>query len=297
MFTDIPQLISAVQPDNSELRRRILSVTSVDNRMFILCDPSKERIESYDTMSCQLLEKLNVAGLRDSGFNGIKSCAANGCLYVNDYREDTIYRVSLADDRAVQTWQVDSRPSALSVNSDCNLLVTCELTDKIQEYTTNGTLVREVSVRLNDTRLSPWHSIQLPGDRYAVAVRNESSPGSATADDVVEVDSEGQVVVSYRQLLQSTSERLFKFPLHLAVDEKNDNIFVADCYNHRVVVFNRPSYCASEFRASFKEHRLSRPLSLSFDKTNGRLYVGEYVKGGRVLVFDVHHHHHHHHHR
>jgi hypothetical protein len=49
-------------------------------------------------------------------------------------------------------------------------------------------------------------------------------------DDVVEVDVNGRVVVSYKNQLQSTTKQNFSVPRHLAVDKNNKCILVADTW-------------------------------------------------------------------
>jgi DNA-binding beta-propeller fold protein YncE len=121
------------------------------------------------------------------------------------------------------------------------------------------------------------HAIQLTSDQFVVC----------TYDDVVEVNSRGQVVVSYKNQLQSTTRHQFNNPYHLAVDKNNECIFVADYGNDRIVMLSRSLKCAREFKASVDGSRLQSPHRLHLNQSNSRLYVVEYVDGGRIFVFDI----------
>jgi hypothetical protein len=99
------------------------------------------------------------------------------------------------------------------------------VTGKIQEYnTTSGSLVREILLQSNDVELRPYHAIQLTNDRFVVSCANVTNK----VHDVVEVDTKGRVVVSYRNQLKSTTQHEFKYPRHLSVDKNNEFILVAD---------------------------------------------------------------------
>jgi hypothetical protein len=124
----MPQLIQVVHLNDD--RRRIVGLTSVDSRrLFVLRAPSEQKIEVYETTTFKLQQTLNVAGLSDDiyGNNDLTSCVVNNCLYVSDYYNATIYKIELTGDNQVFKWQVDgsSKPTGLSINAACNLLVTC----------------------------------------------------------------------------------------------------------------------------------------------------------------------------
>jgi hypothetical protein len=136
-------------------RSKVVGLTSINNRLFVLRTPSKQQIEVYDTTTFKLRRKetVRVEDLDDDTLcSGLTSCETNKCLYVSDYWKDTVYKIQLTDDgNEVVKWSVGRRPQRLSVNAACNLIVTCYCDTKIQEYdTTNGSLVREILLQSND---------------------------------------------------------------------------------------------------------------------------------------------------
>ena len=269
----ITQLTHVVQVDDR--RRDVVGLTSVDSRrLFVLRSSSEQQIEVYDTTTFKLQQTLNVVGLSDDWRNQLTSCVINNCLYVSDYENATVYKIELTGHNEVSKWRVDgNRLSGLSINAACNLLVTCDSDSKLLEYTPSGSLIREIELQLTSL---PWHAIQLTSDQFVVCTSSDS--------DVVEVNSQGQVVISYTNQLQSTTQHQFNQPRHLAVDKNNECIFVADQFNARIVMLSRSLKCAREFNASVDGSRLW-PQCLYLNQSNSRLYVGSV--NGLIFVFDI----------
>jgi sugar lactone lactonase YvrE len=136
--------------------------------------------------------------------NDLTSCVVNNCLYVSDCWNATVYKIELTGDNQVFKWRVEggSRPTGLSINTACNLLVSCYFDNKLLEYTSSGSLVREIRL---ESMMSPLHAIQLTSDQFVVC----TSDDDMSNNDVVEVNSRGQVVVSYKNQLQSTTRHQF----------------------------------------------------------------------------------------
>jgi DNA-binding beta-propeller fold protein YncE len=103
--------------------------------------------------------------------------------------------------------------------------------------------------------------------------------------DVVELDANGQVLVSYTNQLQSTTQQNFSWPCHLAVDKNNECILVADNWNNRIVILSRSLNCrAREFNVKSVDGGLQYPRCLHFNESQGRLFVGEDSDLGAVSV-------------
>jgi len=69
----------------------------------------------------------------------------------------------------------------------------------------------------------------------------------------------------------------------LAVD-KHGNILVADNSNNRLLVLDRSLTSAHEMSMSV-DGGLKEPHSLWYDKSRGRLYIGEWT-GRRLIIID-----------
>lgn len=268
-----PTLRHVIPPDGD---RAIIGLTAVGSRLFVLRSPCVAAIDVYDTVKFSPEAPVRVDGLGDNNKNALTSCVYNNCLYVSDCSRNMVYKIDVASDVVTWKWRVGLMPTGLSVNAARHLLVTCSDAEKIQEYTSEGSLVREICLQAKNISLSPRHAVQLSCGLLAVCHYNP-------VHDVSEIDSEGRVVVSYASRLKSTSNNKFVYPRHLAVSE-SDYILVADSWNHRIVVLNHSMNCARESSVTvdggFKEPRI-----IYLDPSHDRLYVGEY-KGNRVIVFD-----------
>ena len=264
--------------------RDVVGVTSVDDRLFVLRSPSQQSIEVYDLKTFTLQQQtLKVNGLSNNSWNGLTSCVVNKCLYVSDHKNATVYKVQLTVDNKISKWSVGGGPRGLSINTACNLLVACYKDKKIQEYTTSGSLVREICLKSNDGKLLiPLHVIQLTSGQFVVCCSNWTNKVS----DVVEVDTKGRVVVSYTNQLQSTTQHKFNFPRRLSVDKNNEFILVADSWNNRIVILNRSlNCCARELNVMSVDGGLQGPTCLYFDTSQNRLFVGEREGQRRGLIF------------
>jgi hypothetical protein len=191
-------------------RRSVVGVTSVDDgRLFVLREPSRQQIEVYDTTTFKVQQTLMIAGLHDHLSNGLTACVGSNCLYVNDYDQSTVFKVKLSNKNKLQKWRIGWGPSGLSINIACNLVVTCYVAKKLLEYTPYGSLVREIRLQLDDLRLHPRHAVQLTNDLFVVCLGHELFSWN---DDVVEVNSQGQVVISYTNQLETMTGHRFYEP-------------------------------------------------------------------------------------
>ena len=153
----------------------------------------------------------------------------------------------------------------------------CLAADKIQEYTTHGALVREISLEQAGVRF-PWHAVQLSTGDYVVSECRSKSPGAVS---VVGID--GRVV---RRYCPSPSSDIGEMntPTGLAVT-KNDDILVADAWNNRILLVNSSLRSARELALPVDDG-IKTPWSLCLDESRGRLYVGECADYRLVSVLD-----------
>jgi len=233
---------------------------------------NSQQIEVYDTVNFTLQRRLPVPGLVAHSY-GLVACISNNCLYASVFNNNTIFRVDLSDTNAVKTWSVVGNPSGLSVNKAHNVVVACHGANKLQEYTTDGTLVREINLQQAGFT-NPWHAVQLSTGDYVVSW--DVSPGAVS---VIGVD--GQVVLSYDKS-QTSDVGEMKNSRCLAVTNHGD-ILVADCGNNRILAINT-SLSFIQQLALPVDNGLKSPFGLCLYESRGRLYVTE--SEGRVLVFE-----------
>jgi len=253
-------------------RDSVYAVTSLGDDVFVVRYNSQV-VEVYDAVTLTSQRHITVHGLGSNPF-GLVACPNNNCLYASDWDNNNIHRVELSGSNAVKKWSVSTGPRGLSVNIAHNLVVACLGANKLQEYTTHGSLVREIYLLSGVT--DPWHAIHLSTGDYVVS--QDVLPGVVS---VVGVD--GQVIHSYGQS-QTSDVGQMKYPRSLAVT-KNDDILVADQGNNRILSINRSTGCVQELAVSV-DGGIQIPCGLCLDESRGRLYVGEYDGQCRVLVFD-----------
>jgi len=248
----------------------VRAVTSLGDDVFVV-RYNCPQVEVYDAETLTLQRHIAVHGLGRS--YGLVACPNNNCLYASDYNSN-IHRVELSGSNAVKKWSVARYPAGLSVNIAHNLVVACYGANKLQEYTTHGSRVREIC--LQSGVICPWHAIQLSTGDYVVC--QNTLPGVVS---VVGVD--GQVIHSYGPS-QTSDVGQMEYPASLAVT-KNDDILVADKDNNRILSINRSTGCVQDLALSVDDG-IRGPFDLCLDESRSRFYVGEVGGQHRVLVFD-----------
>ena len=187
MQSSAPTLTDVIQSEDL-CRYSVNVVTSLGDSVFVVHDKSQE-VEVYDAVTFTLQCSIIVPELGSYKY-GMTACARNKCLYLSSYDDNIVHRIDLSGSMAVKQWSVAIHPVGLSVNIAHNLVVACDETNKLQEYTTHGYLVREIYLEEGVT--NPAHAVQLSTGDYVVS--ECTSPGVVS---VVGVD--GQVVHSYGQ--------------------------------------------------------------------------------------------------
>jgi len=251
----------------------VLGVTSVDDELFVLLDRNSDQVAVYSINDYRLLRYLSLYELKGHSDNDLTSCVRHRCLYASDYDNECVHRYDLASDRSAlrrlfskttRKWPVPGSPCGLSVTPSANLLVTCWWSHKVVELSADsGQCVREIALQSNIHR--PHHAVQLTTGQYVVCNGDILRIHSR----VCIVDDDGRVTSSYGGQEGSGVGQL-ELPLHLAVDEDSQFVFVADCCNNRVVVLS-PTL---EF-VHYISEGLSRPCQLHFDNATTRLYVSQ----------------------
>jgi len=248
----------------------VLSVTSVDDELFVLLARVDNHVAVYSFSDYKLLRRLSVIRLKAYYLNDMTSCVRHKCLYMSDYRNKCIHRYDLRSS-AVIKWRVRGSPESLSVTPSCNLLVTCCEPSKLVELSADsGQCVREIT--LQSDIMNPCHGVQLTTGQYVVC----HGVWSDIFHRVCLVGDDGKVTRSYGGPRGSNVGQV-NCPSHLAVDKDSQCIFVADHGNHRVVLLS-PTL---EFVCYITE-KLSRPYRLYLDQSTQRLFVGQTT--GDVVV-------------
>jgi len=174
---------------------------------------------------------VSVSGLGKTVY-GLAACDVYNCLYVSDYCMGRLHRVDLSASNKVTTWSTDTTPAAIHVTSAHHVLVACCRPKKLQEFTTTGSIVREICLQFE-----PWHAVPLKNDSMCTefAVCANDSP------EIHVVDASGQITKSFgsqTDASDSSYERkytsCFPHPRMMAVAD-DDTILVTDIISRRLV--------------------------------------------------------------
>jgi len=173
----------------------------------------------------------------------------------------------------VKQWSANGQPFGLSVNSVHNLLVACYDTYKVQEFTTDGAMVREIDLQPSGIT-NPTHVVQLPDGNLGI-----THCGSEHGYTVV--GSDGKIVKSAKGPAGNAAGQM-NYPYGFAVSK--GKVFIADQLNHRLLLLNSESMSFEQLPPSFNVG-FNHPLCVHFDESAGVMCVGEWGRGGRVFCF------------
>jgi len=198
---------------------RVQGIATTESDVYIVREGLKH-IEVYDKEHVAVKEQ-NIDVLEMSKVLSMTCCQHYNCLYISDSSKQ-IHRVQLSN-RSVTKWSIKDDSCGLSVTSNHNLLVSLYITKIIQEYTTQGSLVREINPDISTHLLA--HSIEMSTGQIVVC--HTGRPQLR----VLTVDTSGKVITSYDGPTGSAAGQLGS-AWCLAVDSQN-NVLVADYNNHK----------------------------------------------------------------
>ena len=190
-------------------------------------------LDVYDIETLTRRPKLTV----DKLVHGFDIVAHANVLYVSEYEVKLIHRIQLLSDGTslCARWSVNSQKGKMSINQKGNVLVSCFDLNQIIEYTTIGTLVREITVNAIDTKIrGVQHAIQLDDDLFLIS--HSSQIGHRRYERVCVIDSKGRMMKSYGGLRGSEIGHM-NGPSYLAID-RNGFILVVDHNNKRIIQLN-----------------------------------------------------------
>jgi len=103
---------------------------------------------------------------------GLAACSVTERLYISDWDNDQLHAVPLANDELDEesaSWDVANQPCGLSftLGGQPNVLVACHGAGKIQEWSPDGILIRQIQLA-DESRLI-WHALQLTSTEMVVS--------------------------------------------------------------------------------------------------------------------------------
>jgi len=248
----------------------VTGVTSLGEELFVVREGSPQ-ITVYSVSTFTVTRQLQVGVTASS--SSLAADSINNCVYMSNPDANKVYRVELTGSNTVTSWSTGSWPLGLSVNSAGNVLVVCNTANKIQEYTTTGSLVREIS--LQSGIVSPLNVVQLSNNQFGVT----HIGGYPWLERYCVVGLDGSAVKCYGSSYGSGVGQM-NGPWGLTLNQ-HGTVFIADSNNHRVLMLNPSTFNATKLAV---DGGLQTPYCVHYDKSRDQLYIGEYDGQQRVVV-------------
>lgn len=143
--------VHATEKGPSDVRGVVL----LDGRLYVARKNSAS-VAVHDPGTMKVLSSLQAPGL-DSACN-MAACSSEKCLYITASKKKELHKVQVADGSSIH-WTVSSEPDGVSVAASTNVFVTLRSAGKLQEFTAQGTQLREISLPKDVT--NPRHAVLL----------------------------------------------------------------------------------------------------------------------------------------
>ena len=258
----------------------VVGVTSLGDVIFVLRWKTKNQMELYDIVTCNLLCSMTVPNAQ--GFADMTSCEHYHCVYIADHNIMCVHRLDV--EGRVSQWPVEDKPRSLFVNAEHNVLVTCDAVRKIKEFNSHGVFIRQMI--LSDEVINPMHAIQPTAGQFVVCHGNDGD----SVNRVCLVAADGRSIIHSHGRQPGSDPDQYQGPVRLAADYCGF-VFVADINNRRVTLLSPTLNYVRQVVAS--NQLKGDPLRLCLAIQRRRLYVadnewkdGEHT-AGRVVVFSV----------
>jgi len=254
-----PKIVDVINSDGM-----VCAMTVLGGQLFVVCyKQSKVDVYNRHDNRYVLFRHIQVADMKNP--LDLVSCERNQCLYVSDMTLALIHKINVQND-SCSKWKVNGRPRGLSVTRSSNVLVTLWDVNRIEEYTTDGSLIRQINLDVSIDH--PWHCIELPTGQHVVCHQGVKQ------SRVCIVDTQGRIIHSYDGH-QGQSGLQTIIPAYLTVD-RDDNVLVVDWSNKRLVLLNSSLTHISTLSSLSPDQRAFRPYRVHFDIQSSLLYVRSY---------------------
>ena len=252
-----------MEEENKEIR----GLAILDKELFVVSEDTSE-VEVYDLLKLSFNRQWTLKEL--SGPQDIRSCKINKCLYIPDSkgtgRSNQILRVSPSG-KLIKKWSTgDDTGFGMSVTDESNVVLTVNIKNKLNEYSPDGRLIREIKFSSVAGIFYPWHAIKLANGHFLF------SHGYVAGEPhrLCVIDAEGNLKKSFGGAPGSTIQNMCE-PVNMVIDE-NGFVMVVDRKNSRVLLLDSDLQFKREI-LSKERHGLRSPCGICLDETNRRLFV------------------------
>ena len=212
-----PSLITSIQFD-----AWVRGVAVVGKEIYVAVNNSPEiKVHNTDTYSLQTNVSIKVPGFSDPW----DMVADDSSLFVSEL-SNKIHRIKLPEKQSITCWQAAGNRNGLSITKQGNVLVTCCSLNKLFEYSTDGTKMREIVLQSNIR--DPYRAIQLDNDQFLI--------DHDSLHRICLIDNKGKLIKSFGGTTGTEGGPL-QYPRQMVVDQ-DGFILVGDYDNNRVVLLD-----------------------------------------------------------
>jgi tripartite motif-containing protein 71 len=222
---------------------------------------------------------------------------SSGRVYVADLNNHRIQVFNASGSTLVDKWGVfgtgDSRftadrqfynPAGVKVDACGNVFVSDNNNHRIQKFQSDGTFITSWGwFGRGDGQFDNPVGIALDGrGRVYIADRDNHriQRFSPSTQDVT-------YLFKNKWGGQGSAEDQFNTPRGIAVNPTNGKVYVADTFNHRIMVFNANGVFDRQWGTfGTGDSQFSSPQGVAVDPTNGEVYVAD-TNNHRILVFNA----------
>lgn len=242
-------------------QKAISGLAILDTQLFFTRRRSStvQIIDLTNNFLCQ----WKVADLRDP--RDLRSCERNLCLYIIDWKykgnSNVIFRVD-SSGKLLKKWSTGSNYGRISVTNESTVLLAVHSEMKLNEYSCEGQLLREITLKIDTGAKHPWHAVSLPSGQFLVSLH----ANGRSQHRLCVIDHNGDTVRSAGQMEQIDD------PVCLAFDG-DGSIIVADQFKNRLLLYDLNLELKKEI-ISETDGLFNLPLiSFELQESTGRLFV------------------------
>ena len=249
-----------------------IGVAWLENKIYVVCYRSNlvhvyPDQEPFDELKDDRIEIKEMKALW-----GIAASGVSRSIFINDYGNRCIWRIQMQS-KEINRWKIDGEPRGLSINSSNELIVVvvCDSRLYIDVYR-----CEDGGGRIKKIDVPGLHGLY--GSSCVVQSSNRNFIIVHWSRDVQQVLLISEVSIDGTKIIRSFDSRSIESNdlkgwahWHLSIDE-DDNIFVADWDNNRVILLN-PRLDERQILVNRGQHQIIGPMRLCYVREKQMLIV------------------------
>jgi myosin-1 len=261
----------------------IRGVSWLDDNVYTLQRTAPE-IHVYNADTFKFVQAMWVDGLENPW--DIAVCPRNKCLFVADrlvddlvnsknvimrtvgkYKANSkVFRVDPASHRVTCHWSIGDVGRSISVTPAATIVVTCDISRKLREFTADGKPVR--TINLHRDLIDPLHAVMLASGEFLICHGLDEKTFHQICR-VYAIDRSPPTMTYGRHAFGRLSA-----PRHIAVSPQTGLVFVADFCNQQIAVLDASLKNVNNIQFTHSRDGIHLfPTRISLDEKRGRLYV------------------------